>query len=326
MKTNKGIAPILGAVIILAIIVGSVFAYVFLVPMLNMTPTTGEVFYGDIGITIAEINLLDLGASVTSTSDSYKFFSSGGTALASATEADFVSGKSFTVGTEKTVTLYPEDNGIFWLYADPGTDFFISPTKTVSENTEFVSYEKIDVDGDNNLEYVFEVDVSNARVDPEPSREYSMILVEEATPTLNSPVDQDATGTGTKTGKVEWQLSIAEMKGIRLARVYLSSNETTFQSLIDLTSVSITGVSVDGIDVDTNWQIDINVNNYREPLDCHLLMMEEDPDISYVAITIKWESYFASADEAVDVTLNVVTMGADESTDTAITDTISIGG
>ena len=327
MRSNKGIAPLLAVGLIAVIVVACVAAY-FAVDYLSVAETA-TVFDGDIGVTIAESNLLDRDASVTTTSDSYQWFSSAGAALELATDSDFIGGKTFTVGTEKTVTIYPEDLGTFWLYADPGTDFFMSPASTKNANSEIVSYERIDVDDDNNDEYVFEVDVSATKDKlTEPSREYSMVLVEEDTArSLNAPADQDSTGTGTQTGKIEWQLTIAEMKGVRLARVYVTSNETTFKSQIDVTSISITDLSVSSVDDDgERWEAEYGVDDYREPLDCPLLTIEEDPDQSYVSITVKWESYFAAGTEAVDMTISVITMGANEATDAAITDTVSIGG
>ena len=196
----------------------------------------------------------------------------------------------------------------------------------MSANADFISVEEIDVDSDNNNEYVFEVDVSNARADPEPSREYNMVLVEEVAPTLNAPADQDSIGTGTQTGKISWQIAVTEMKGVRLARVWVTSNETIFMSLVDITSVSITGITT-SIDADTRWDIPLSgVTNYRQPLDCILLEMEEDPDQDFISVTVKYESYFTVGTQAVNITLSIQTVGADEALDTAITDTVKLGG
>ena len=332
MRTNKGITPIIGALVLIAIVVCVSFVVV-VVTNPDLLSLGGEdvttPYDGDLKVTITESNFLDRGAAVTTTSDKYSFYSSGGDALSSATSADFIAGKDFTVGTEKTVSIAPADLGKFWIYADPGTDFFLNPDATKEANVAIVAYERIDVDDDNNDEYVFEVDESSTKEKlTTPTREYTMVLCEEdSSLALNSPADQDSTGTGTQTGKIEWQLTIDEQYAARIARVYITSNETTFQSMIDLESISITGISVSSIDADSpNWEADMNINNYREPLDTKLVMIEEDPATSYVAITVKWESYFAADTEAVTLTLNVVTMGADESVNAAITDVVMIHG
>lgn len=329
MKANKGISNIIAGVILIALVITVSVAVAWLAG-LGPFDTTGDVtepYDGDIAVTITESNLLVRGAAVTTTSDKYSFYPSGGLALEDADESYFVAGEDFTVGTENTITIAPIDAGTWWLYTDPGTDWWIDPDATKGANAEIVGYERIDVDDDGRDEYVFEVDVSATKEKlTTPSRTYKMVLVEEDTsPSLDSPADQDDIGTGSVADvKIKWELTIAELKGIRIADVYISTNETIFKEDVVVTSISILGTSSVRQD-SPYWVANMGITDPYEPLDTKLVMIEEDEETE-IAITVKVTTTFEAADDAVELTLNIITMGADEDQDTAITDAVTLGG
>ena len=326
MKSSKGISTIVAALILVAIVVVAslgIGIWTGAIP-LDFGDGAAVPYDGQLAVTITEANLLVRGASVTTTSDKYSFYPSGGAALEDASVDDFLGGEDFVVGTEKTINIEPEDLGTWWLYADPGTDWFMDAAATKAANSEIVGYEKIDVDDDGRDEYVFEVDVSGTKEKlTTPSRTLKMVLIEEDTtpPSLDAPADQTSIGTGSVTDiKIKWELTVAELKGIRIADVYLSTNETIFKEDVIVTSLSILGTS--GVTRDNPyWVANMGVNDPYEPLDTKLVMIEENAETE-ISITVKVTTTFAVADHGVELTLSIVTMGADEAQDTAITDTV----
>lgn len=202
-------------------------------------------------------------------------------------------------------------------------------------NPRFKDYKFVDVDNDNRLEVVFDVDVSDiAPPDPnlKPSLDAIIMVVQEDTSvSLNSPSDQTSISTGTSTGTIEWQLTgISEKYGKGLARVYIKSNESEFESLVKVTSVEIDGVGIfSGADIDPDsgaktWYVDIGITDYRELVYAHILERPTGGK-SYVGITVSWETYFTASTDAVTLTLYVQTIGADESVDSAISDAVVLG-
>jgi hypothetical protein len=207
---------------------------------------------------------------------------------------------------------------------------------TAEYNIGFDNWRTLDVDGDNRLEYVFEIDVSgfDSSLDTN-TKQINMIVIQEDTSVAtNSPDDQDSIGTGTKTGTIEWQITgIAEKYGARLARLYITSNETTFESLVTVTKVYVggdvdktfTSADINPVSGDKTWYVDLDVDDYRELVDTHLLTHDAGGS-TYVPVTVYWESYFAAASDAAQLTLTMQTMGADEALDTADTDAVVLGG
>lgn len=335
---KKGISPWI-AVLCIAVIVFACVGTYYMVKQLQVQekPKEEEVFYGTLSITVNEDNYLSRGSSVSTTSDSYVAYHPKGKSLDESTEADFVSGVSFTVGTAKDYSLSENDNGHLWFKAYTGTDFFLHIQGTIDANDEIGdTYKYADVDNDNRLEVVFDIDVSNYRLsDVKQSLNIVVMVVQEDTSlALNAPADQDSIGTGTKTGTIEWQITgIAEKYGASLARIYFVSNESTFESYATITSVTIAGVGtfsggdITGDSGAKTWYVDIGVSDYREPVYCPLLLHEAG-GTSYVAVTVSWESYFTSASQALSITPYVQTMGADEAVDSAITDSggCTLGG
>jgi len=230
---KKAISPWIAVLIIAIVVFASVGTYFFYTQILTVSKEEEEgVFYGSITLTVAESNLLDPSSTPSTTSDSYIVYHSRGKALTEVTASDFIGGVTYVVGTGADFDVSPEDEGTILLYADAGTDFFLDYQATKTNNIGVSECRTLDVDGDHRDEYVFSIDVSDYVADPKPTKQINMIVVEEDTTiTLSSPTDQDSIGTGTKTGTIEWQIEgIAEKYGGRLARVYVVSNDTTFES------------------------------------------------------------------------------------------------
>ena len=330
MRNNKGIiSPIYAVLALVAIVVIIVGGIAVLAPeMLDIGDTaTTDPYDGDIDITIAEANALDRGAAVTSTSDSYAFYSSRGIALSAATEDDFGSGNALVVGTEETITLEPDDLGTFWIYADSGTDFWVDPDRTKADNSGIVAYEEIDVDADGRDEYVFEVDVSAVKEKlTVPSRTYTMVLLaDDDAITIDAPSDVAAIGTGSVVDtKIKWEMTIGEQTAARIASVFISTNETVFREDVTVTSIAISGLSTSAVEQDNPyWNAKFGVTNPYAPLDCPLVEIAEDAETE-IGITVKITTTFEST-EVVELTLNIYTMDADETQNAVVTDTIILG-
>jgi hypothetical protein len=335
---KKGTSAVVTVAALIAIIFMALGAYYFYT-QIRITPITpsDEVFYGTISVTIGEDNYLDRGASVSTTSDSYIAYHTGGKSLDDAVESDFVGGNAskFTVGTAKDVTIDRIDKGHFWLKAYTGTDYYLHIESTLNANSRIKDYKFVDVDNDNRLEVVFDVDVSDiAPPNPniKPALDITLMVIQEDTSvSLNSPADQTSISTGTSTGTIEWQLKdISEKYGKGLARVYIKSNESEFESLVKVTSVEIDGVGIfSGADIDPDsgaktWYVDIGVTDHRELVYAHILERPTGGK-SHVGITVSWETYFTASTDAVTLTLYVQTIGADESVDTALSDAVVLG-
>jgi len=333
---KKAVSVWIAVLVIAVVLFASVGTYYLATQILGVSPPgadEAEIFYGSITLTVAESNLLDPSSTPSTTSDSYIVYHSRGKALTEVTASDFIGGVTYVVGTGADFDVSPEDEGTILLYADAGTDFFLDYQATKTNNIGVSECRTLDVDGDHRDEYVFSIDVSDYVADPKPTKQINMIVVEEDTTiTLSSPTDQDSIGTGTKTGTIEWQIEgIAEKYGGRLARVYVVSNDTTFESQAAITAVSIAGVGTfTGSDITPDsgaktWYIDIGVDDYRELVDTHLLTRASGGS-SYVGVTVSWETYFAAASDATELTLYVTMMKATESLDTADSDACILGG
>ena len=330
MRTNKGIAPLVAVGVIVCIVVAALGGIYFLAPdLLDSSDGVTTPYDGDIDVTIAEANALDRGASVTSTSDSYKFYPSRGIAIDDATESDFGSGNILIVGTEETITVEPEDLGTWWLYVDSGTDFWVDPDRTKADNAGIVDYAEIDVDDDTRDEYVFEVDVSGIREKlTTSSRTYTLVLLaDDDAVTVDSPADQDSLGTGSVPDtKIKWEMTIGEQTAARISEIYVSTNETVFREDVSITSISVSGVSTSTVVQDNPyWYANMGVSDSYMPLDCPIVEIPEDEETE-LAITVKLTTTFEDAADAVELTLNIITMDADESQNTAVTDAVIVGG
>jgi len=335
---KKAVSVWIAVLVIAVVLFASVGTYYLATQILGVSPPgadEAEIFYGSITLTVAESNLLDPSSTPSTTSDSYIVYHSRGLSLSEVSASDFIGGVTYVVGTGADFDVSPEDEGTIFLYADAGTDFFLDHQATMDNNIGVESCRTLDADGDNRDEYVFSIDVSDYNADPKPTKQLNMIVVEEDTSiATNSPADQDSIGTGTKTGTIEWQITgIAEKYGGRLARLYVVSNDTTFESQALVTAVSIAGISgspFSGGDIEPDsgaktWYIDIGVDDYRELVDTHLLTRASGGS-SYVGVTVSWETYFAAAADATELTLYVQMMGADEALETADSDACILGG
>ncbi len=298
------------------------------------TGGAGGPFVGTLSITVVESNVLDPSATPSTTSDVYKIFGSRGKTLNEVTAADLVGGTTFTVGTAANFGVSQEDKGLLFMTVDAGSDYFEDSTSITSQNIGFSAAREMDIDGDNRMEYVYAVDVSSFDSAKETNvKQINIMVVQEDTSiALSSPSDQDSIGTGTKTGTIEWQITgIAEKYGGRLARIYVVSNDTTFESQCVVKSVSIAGVgtftgsAINPVSGDKTWYIDIGVADYRELVDT-IMLKHPAGGTSYVAVTVGWETYFASASDATSLTLYAQFMGADEALDAADSDACVLGG
>jgi len=331
MRGKKAFSLLLGVLCVVSIVVACLFGYwmyrqISLQEKEEVTP-----FAGTISLTVQEDNYLSRGTAVTSTSDSYVAYHSKGKALADATKEDFVSGITFTVGTAKDVSVETVDLGHLWFKAYTGTDYFLHVEGTIEANPVIMTADGskfLDLDNDNRLEVVFDVDLSREIADPKQSKDIVVMCVQEDTSlALNTPADQTGIGSGTKTGTIEWQITgCSEKYGFRLARLYVTSNETTFESLCKVTSVNIaqvgtfTGSAIKSDSGAKTWYIDIGISDYRELVYSYLLMRSSG-GTSYVAVTVSWETYFTGA-QAVTLTLKLEPIGADEAVDTALSDAV----
>ena len=342
---RKGI----GAIVVVAclafiILTGGVLYYLFVWNPAQQAKISGPtVFYGTVSATVRENNYLDMGTTPTTTSDVYKFYHSYGKDIGAISQNDLLGGTTMTVGTAGSIGVNREDNGILFFLAYPGTDYFLDIKHTLEANSQrFKEYRYVDYDNDNRLEALYKVDFTDiSKPDPQTNPPFDVnvqVLQEDTSLALSAPDDQLAIGTGTKTGTIEWTITgLSEKYAAGLARLYISSNETTFGSYVKITGLSIgyeigtfTGGSITPDTGAKTYWVNIGVSDYRELVyvEEKTLLLHAGGGISYVAVTASFESYFTALDltQAVNLTLTLETIGANEAVDTAITDTFKMSG
>jgi len=326
MSSRKGISTIIVAAILIVALIGVSTFVCWVAGVGPFSVSDIDVPYdGELTVTIRECNTLDLTASVSTTGDYYAFFPSGGTAVDSATEDDFRNPEQFVVGTAENINIEVEDEGIWWLYAYAG-DFFVDADETLDENSGITDYAEVDANGDELLDYVFEVNVAglDANKLTVPSRSYTIFVADvDATPTLDAPADQTAIGTGSVTGlEIDWELTVEDLHAIRVAEIYFTTNETIFREDVTITDITITGISASVTQDNPYWCANMKITDSYEPLDT-ILVMIPDGTPNEIKITIEFSTTFEST-EAVDITCNFVPMDADLDQGATVSDTVSI--
>lgn len=253
-------------------------------------------------------------------------------------------GLSTTATTIGVLALY---NGILALWANSGiTTDFVVPASTIKDSGGLIADSTlIDLDADGNVDVLFKIDLNLRGVNQDSAVGVSLVVrtMDEdlGNNALSNPSDQDSIGTGSKTVTVEWKYgktattNIADNVGMAIGRVFVTSNETTFESLATLKQLTII---FDGQVFKVNrqgtitpnvgakqWDIDIGVANYRQTF-YGTLIGRKAGDPGTISLTAVFESFFTVATEAITVTLKVDGARPDDVLDTQLTDAVILGG
>lgn len=315
-RNRKGVSTVLLTVVLVIIAVVASLVGVYYWKVLTTPPGPSVPFYGTAQLKVTAQNVFDK-TDITETSPTYKAFNTKGKDLESMVKADFAGGASLTADTATDVNILPEDQGnlVIWAYA--GTAHFLDAEATKIANDPRIKDVKtdLDVNADGKKDTLLALsvgDLGEPGQATKPSLELNLQLLpdESASLTINSPADK-TTGTGTQTGTIEWQITtFAEKKGWALARVYVVQNRT------DEDYVKVTGITV-GYDVGTftgsdityetgakRWSFNIGVSDYRTVQEAKLIARPVS-GTSYCSFTIAFESYFASGNSGVTLTIYI---------------------
>lgn len=249
--------------------------------------------------------------------------------------------------TAQTIGILPVYAGTVWLWSDSGiTTDYVVPSHSISKSGGLVTQSiLIDLDADGNVNVLLKVDLHNRGINKDSAVGVALVARtmdhDMGNNALSNPTDQDSIGTGTKTVTVEWKYgktattNLADNTGFSIGRVFITSNETTFESLAKLDRFSITFAgqefNINRVGTITSnvgakqWDIDIGVINYRQTFHS-LLVGRKAGDPGTFAFTAVFNTFFTVATEAITVTLKSDGTQPDDVLDTQLTDAVILGG
>jgi hypothetical protein len=308
----------------------------------------------NIGVTYQERNAIS-GAAVSTSSPSYMLFHSNGRSLASVSSLYGEAGVALTAGQTTKFTVYPSDGSTLFLALNAGTSHYIDVAKLLSSNPFISNVKWIPVDSATVNRLVAEINLGrlgtpNYNIDPSLSAQILIpVLPADTSVTLSSPPDQD--NLGTTPGRdvyITWEITgISADSAIDLAKLYFTSNQTA--ALIDLLDVKITAPRIvnpaTGQDLGGTYtipapamtsQTTTGVTQYWRYLPGDrdqaveygqgLTIVRGASDVDSVRIQLHVKTYFTSANDAASITIGFRLIGADNTLQAAITDTVALGG
>jgi len=308
----------------------------------------------NIGVTYQERNAIS-GAAASTSSPSYLIFHSNGRTLSSVSSLYGESGVALTSGSTTKFTVYPTDGSTLFLALNAGTAHYIDVAKLLSSNPFISNVKWIPVDSATVNRLVAEVNLGrlgtpNYNIDPSLSAQILIpVLPADTSVTLSSPADQD--GLGTTPGRdvyITWEITgISADSAIDVAKLYFTSNQTA--ALVDLLDVKITAPRIvnpaTGQDLGGNLNIPAaamtsqtttGVTQYWRYLPGDrdqaveygqgLTIVRGASDVDSVRIQLHVKTYFTAATDAATVTIGFRLIGADNTLQAAVTDTVALGG
>lgn len=141
------------------------------------------------------------------------------------------SGEDLTVAGED-VTIKASNDGVIWIDAYGGTDFYLLPDEIEGSNSEVSQIVHEDYDADGKMDLLIECDLSAFLMGPQdfkPSFTLSMPLLDLDVTSLadNNPADITSIGTSETVTNIEWVLSgVTAEDGLVISELYFVTNST----------------------------------------------------------------------------------------------------
>jgi len=329
------------------------------IPALNTNPSNTQNPQGFVNTKVAFLyqeTLATSGGAVTTTSPSYRVFSSNGQRLSGVSSLYGAAGSTIASGTTATgVDLKATDQGFLFVSINTGTTDFPDPAKILANNPQFTSCKWIPVDTASVNRLVCEMEVSRLGTPNyfAGTSSYSTTLkiqanLDDLALTESAPADQDSMGTTAGTDVyVTWQVTaLSATNAFSFAKISFTSNQTsaymalyeltitpstpivnmktaTSQSSLTLPSAAKTATSTSG--VTQYWQyIPTGATDAQDYSDTYLVARNTEGDNIDVRLHAKVS--FPAATDAVTLVLSIQLMSAANAIQTATTDSMIIGG
>ena len=323
----------------------------------------GQPAGGDAGFVNYQVGFLyterlsTTGGTVTTTAPSYRVYNSNGQRLSGVNTIYGTTPFVIASGTTATgVPISTKDNGYLFVGVNPGTTDFPDPAKILADNPAFTSCKWIPVASSNVNELVCELELSRLGAPNYQAGTNAITItlkiavnLDDLAVTMSAPADQDSLGTTAGTDVyVTWDLSaLASTNAFAIGRVQVTSNQTSaYMTLHDMTitpSSSIvnmptfssaskqtfnTAASTSGTaaGITQTWKYfprdKTDPNDYSDSL----LVARSANDGDSILVKIHARVSFPAATDAVTIVLSVTVMSAANALQTAVTDTVILGG
>lgn len=155
-------------------------------------------------------------------------------------------GVGITVGGED-ITLRAENDGVIWIDAYGGTDFYLIPSVLRGSNPEVLLVKVNDWDNDDTLDCLIKLDLSRFlkeqhEYQPTYVMEMPLLNVDVADLDDDNPADQRAIGTAQTTVTVTWAYSgVTAEDGYAISELYVLSNDTVKGNDITFKDMTVSG-------------------------------------------------------------------------------------
>lgn len=323
----------------------------------------GQTPAGDAGFINYQVGFLyterlsTTGGTVTTTSPSYRVFNSNGQRLTGV--SSLYGTTPFVIASGTTATGVPvasKDNGYLFVGVNPGTTDFPDPAKILADNPAFTSCKWIPVASSNVNELVCELELSRlgspnyqAGTNAITTTLKIAVNLDDTGVTMSAPADQDSLGTTSGTDVyVTWELTgLSSTNAFAFARIQLTSNQTSaYMTLHDMTitpssnivnmptfssaskqtfnNPAYTSGTAGGIT--QTWKYfprdKPDPNDYSDTL----LVARSANDGDSILVKVHARVSFPAATDAVTIVLSVTVMSAANALQTAVTDSVILGG
>jgi hypothetical protein len=310
----------------------------------------------NIGFTYQEVNAMSSGSEST-TSPSYVIYHSNGQRLSAVTTLYGTSGVSIASGATATkVSVLPNDGDFLFMKVYPGTAHYIDVAKFLAANPFVTSFKWIPTASATVNTLVAEIQISkigvpNLNIDPSLSVQIQVpVLPHDTGLTLSSPADQDSIGTTAGTDVyITWEITgLTANSAFDFAHIVVTSNQTS--ALIELQDLKITTGSrivnlATGADLGSTYtftapaatsQTSSGVTTYWRYFPANkanavgveegLLIPRGSSDVDSIRLQLHVKTYFTAATDAATCVLSVRLISAGNALQTAVTDSVALGG
>jgi len=318
------------------------------------TTPGGFVSY-DVAFTYGETNAVGGGA-LTTASATYNVFHSGGVPLSQVTTLFGIGSQAIAAGTTATrISMQEADNDFLYINLDLGTTDYPDPASILAANSDISMAKWLPVTSRNVPELVVQYNVPNPNwnADPEVSAQLLIRGIPDDTGvTLSAPADQDSLGTTANTDAyITWTASaLAANNAWAFANIKITSNQTTqYMSVMDIevdtssyivdmksftnigdnvyytSPAKVTGTAGG---VDQQWQFFPRDSSISRASDfaSTILVPRSSSHADQISITAHVRLSFAAAANGVTCVLSVEVIDASNGIQTAVTDSVALGG
>lgn len=320
----------------------------------TLTTPAGFVNY-KVGFLYQE-QLATTGGSITTTSPSYRVFNSNGQRLSALNTLYGAASTTIASGTTATgVDVKQTDNGYMFVSLNTGTTDFPDPALILSNNPAFTSCKWIPVATTSTNTLVCELELAKlgqpnyqAGTNAISTTLKIQANLDDLSVTASSPADQDSMGIVAGTDVyVTWTLSgLTATNAFSIAKISYTSNQTsaymalfdmsitpatkivnmktsTASSVLTFNSASKTATSTSG--VTQYWQyIPTTATDALDYSDTYMVARSTEADTIDVRLHAKVS--FPAATDAVTLVISVILMSAANAQQSAVTDSVIIGG